>query len=231
MGRIPFALSSLSLVLIWTAPCSAQVRAGLAHRLDETEPAAEAAPAADAMTEPPVLRAGGEASHDPDSDGALIGAGIGVIVGMIAASATNDGEFGGLAVMFGGLGAGLVGLLVGAAVDAADPLTDPQATAVADTVAPSAAAAPADTVAAEGGKTERRCSGGTDAIAALAGAGLVGILLAGAGPEPALIAALVGAVVVGGVVSVVEDAEQPECPPRETARRPAGPPAEDPGVE
>lgn len=140
-GAMPPLARHLLLLLAWVlvlaAPALSQVRPGLAHRVD---PAAgegfEHAPAA------PRLAAGSTANvatHDPDVDGALIGAlvGAGSMAALVGvACGGNLCELG----FAGGILVGSVaGLVVGGAVDAADPLQP------ADGAPRTARTAPADT--------------------------------------------------------------------------------------
>jgi hypothetical protein len=108
--RLTPALLSLSLDLFGTGSSSAQVRPGLAHRLEETEPTARAAAAV---------------THDPDYDGALIGAAVGAVgLSVILAARCGGGDYcAGAGVFLGAPIGGLAGLVLGGLVDAADPLT------------------------------------------------------------------------------------------------------------
>jgi len=169
-----------------------QVRPGLAHRLDETyEVDARAA----------------AASHDPDSDGALIGAAVGALAGILVVChgiCLAGGEFGPFPLLYGVLIGGLPGLVVGALVDAADPFSGPRA-APGDTLAARDTLAVRDTLAAEGERL-RPCSRRNDAIGAAVGAGILVVLLRDFGGKATLAGAAIGAAVGAGIGSSIPEA-------------------------
>lgn len=193
----------LPLLILWPLPARAQVRPGLAHQLEAADPL-------DSETRAPQA-----ATHDPDSDGALIGAGIGAAAGIIivcrgiCSPAAGEG-LGAFAFTIGAVVGGLAGLVVGGLVDAADPLTDRQAAMPPDTAPP---APPPNTIAAVTDEPSRACSRRNDAFGAAIGAGTFAYLFRGLLSNWGLAgASAIGAILGAGIGSAVpEDAEQEGC--------------------